>query len=94
MMSPLTSDGQAFSILSQEESRRSLISVEPQPASVFYSTQHKTEETKKNQLYCDYCNWTGHILSQCVTNLLGILQVTAYMDNRLVWIIGRILKDM
>ncbi|XP_073269630.1 uncharacterized protein [Primulina huaijiensis] len=65
MMSPLPSVGQAFSIISQEESHRSLISVESKPASVFYSMQHKAEEPKKNQLYCEYCNWTGHMKATC-----------------------------
>lgn len=59
-MSPLLSVGQAFSILSQKETHRFLISLDTQPSSVFYSSQKKFEEPKRspNQNYCDYCNWT------------------------------------
>lgn len=65
MMTPLPSAGQAFAILSQEESHRSLISVEPHSVSVFYSTKHKPDMPKKNQLYCEHCHWTDHTKSVC-----------------------------
>ncbi|XP_075487401.1 uncharacterized protein LOC142526717 isoform X2 [Primulina tabacum] len=71
MMTPLPTVGQVFSILSQEETHRSLVPMDTQPASVFYSSHHKYEETKKNQNqnpnhnYCDYCNWTGHTKTTC-----------------------------
>lgn len=54
MMSPLPSVGQVCSIISQEESHRSLSSVEI-PASVFYSSQHIAEESKKDMIRCDHC---------------------------------------
>lgn len=64
MMSPLPSVGQAFSIISQEESHRSLSAVEI-PTSVFYSTQNKTDYKRKDFLKCDHCNWTGHTKDTC-----------------------------
>ncbi|XP_073025307.1 uncharacterized protein [Primulina eburnea] len=71
MMDPLPNVGQAFSILSQEETHRSLVPVDAQPASVFYSSQYKSEEPKKYHTqhsassYCDYCKWTGHTKATC-----------------------------
>ncbi|XP_073269143.1 uncharacterized protein [Primulina huaijiensis] len=71
MMTPLPTVGQAFSILSQEETHLTLVPIDTQPASVFYTSQHKYEETKKNQSqnpthnYCEYCNWTGHTKATC-----------------------------
>ncbi|XP_075499126.1 uncharacterized protein LOC142537500 [Primulina tabacum] len=66
MMNPLPNVGQAFSILSQEETHRCLILMDTQPASVFYTSQYKSQETKKyhtqnpNLNHCEYCNMTGH----------------------------------
>lgn len=68
MMTPLPSVGQAFSIISHEESRRSLVSVSP-PAHVFYSTQNKSSskppDSRRDLLKCEYCHWTGHLKKNC-----------------------------
>ncbi|XP_075512761.1 uncharacterized protein LOC142548343 [Primulina tabacum] len=64
MMSPLPSVGQAFSIISQEESHRSLSTVEP-PSTAFFSAQSKQNYQKKDALTCDYCNWNGHTREFC-----------------------------
>ncbi|XP_075512619.1 uncharacterized protein LOC142548180 [Primulina tabacum] len=79
MMSPLPSVGQDFSIISQEESHRSLILVDSKPASVFYSMQHRAENREKNQPYCEYCNWTGHTKATCY-KLVGYP-----LGHRLYW---------
>lgn len=57
MMNPLPTIEQAFSMLSQEESHRSLSPVAA-PASMFYSMQNRTADRKK-EVKCDRCNWTG-----------------------------------
>ncbi|XP_073294587.1 uncharacterized protein [Primulina huaijiensis] len=64
MMSPLPSVGQAFSIISQEESHRSLSTSEP-PSAVFFSAQSKQNYQKKDVLTCDYCNLNGHTREFC-----------------------------
>lgn len=46
MLNPLPTVGQAFSMLSQEESHRSLSPVEV-PDSVFYSMQSRSADRKK-----------------------------------------------
>ncbi|GAV81689.1 hypothetical protein CFOL_v3_25143 [Cephalotus follicularis] len=71
MMSPLPSVGQAYSIISQEESHRGIISGAPTHCDilpVFYSTAHaqknnSTSHAQKNKdevLRCELCNWIGH----------------------------------
>ncbi|XP_075504147.1 uncharacterized protein LOC142541504 [Primulina tabacum] len=64
MMSHLPSVGQAFSIISQEESHRSL-SVAEEPSTAFFSVQGKLANQKKDILTCDYCHWTGHTKDFC-----------------------------
>ncbi|XP_073063990.1 uncharacterized protein [Primulina eburnea] len=64
MMMPLPSVSQAFSLLSQEESHRTLSSVD-QPASVFYTRQGRTDERRKDVLICDDCGWNGHVKAHC-----------------------------
>ncbi|XP_073029634.1 uncharacterized protein [Primulina eburnea] len=64
MMSPLPSVGQAFSIISQEESHRSLSVVE-EPSTSFFSAQGKIGNQKKDILTCDYCHWNGHTKDFC-----------------------------
>ncbi|XP_073270434.1 uncharacterized protein [Primulina huaijiensis] len=65
MMNPLLTVGQAFSILSQEVSHRSLSSIEV-PTSVFYSIQNKDKSTDhKREMRCDHCHWTGHTIDYC-----------------------------
>ncbi|XP_075492410.1 uncharacterized protein LOC142530459 [Primulina tabacum] len=71
MMSPLPSVGQAFSIISQEESHRSLSTAEP-PSAAFFSAQSKQSYQKKDVLTCDYCNWNGHTREFCY-KLVGYL---------------------
>lgn len=63
MMNPLPTVGQAFFMLSQEESHRSLSPVEV-PDSVFYSMQSRSPDRKK-EMKCDHCNWTGHTIDKC-----------------------------
>ncbi|XP_073024180.1 uncharacterized protein [Primulina eburnea] len=64
MMSRLPSIGQAFSIISQEESHRSLSVVE-EPSTVFFSVQGKLGNQKKDILTCNYCRWNGHTKDFC-----------------------------
>ncbi|XP_073296507.1 uncharacterized protein [Primulina huaijiensis] len=64
MMVPLPTVGQAFSLLSQEESHRLLSSVE-QPAAVFYSRQGRSDERRKDVLTCEHCGWNGHVKANC-----------------------------
>ncbi|XP_073055412.1 uncharacterized protein [Primulina eburnea] len=64
MMSPLPTVGQAFSIISQEESHRSLSTTEPSPT-VFYSNQNRAGDQRKDIMKCDYCNLNGHLKENC-----------------------------
>ncbi|XP_075494865.1 uncharacterized protein LOC142532452 [Primulina tabacum] len=64
MMTPLPTVGQAFSIISQEESHRAMISVEA-PVAVFFSHQSRRDPQQKEVLKCDYCNWNGHTRATC-----------------------------
>ncbi|XP_075492651.1 uncharacterized protein LOC142530724 [Primulina tabacum] len=64
MMTPLPIVGQAFSIISQEDSHRAIISVET-PATVFFFNQNRRELQQKEFLKCDYCNWNGHTRATC-----------------------------
>ncbi|XP_073042442.1 uncharacterized protein [Primulina eburnea] len=64
MMDPLPSVGQAFSVVSQEESTRSLLAVEP-PPSVFYSSRNKVDERKTDVVTCEYCHVPGHSKGNC-----------------------------
>lgn len=63
MMSPLPAVGQTFSLLSQEESRRTLSSVE-NPVATFYANQTQGGKTKE-KLICEHCNWNGHAKENC-----------------------------
>lgn len=66
MMNPLPTVGKAFSLLSQEESHRTLTSTET-PMSAFYTNQNKGGHAMKEKvnLNCDYCNWSGHTKEYC-----------------------------
>ncbi|XP_075475826.1 uncharacterized protein LOC142513081 [Primulina tabacum] len=64
MMMPLPTVNQAFSLLSQEESHRSLSSVD-QPTSIFYAKQGRCDERGKDGLTCDHCGWNGHVKAHC-----------------------------
>ncbi|XP_075507969.1 uncharacterized protein LOC142544818 [Primulina tabacum] len=64
MMDPLPTVGQVFSIVSQEESTRSLLVVEP-PTSVFYSSQNRVDECKTDVITCEYCHLVGHSKANC-----------------------------
>ncbi|XP_073142903.1 uncharacterized protein [Henckelia pumila] len=64
MMDPLPSVNQAYSILSQEESHRSVLSSQPimeMPTIAFYTSSHKPLELVK----CENCNITGQSKDQC-----------------------------
>lgn len=68
IMNPLPSVGQAYSIVAQEESHRSLMSTAPQvlePASIFYYARGKFNDKKKELITCEYCKWTGHSKEKC-----------------------------
>lgn len=73
-MNPLPSVGQAFALISQEESHRYLISDSFAPpenmASAFFSRQDKSRDRNKEILTCDYCHWTGQTKATCY-NLVG-----------------------
>lgn len=56
--------GQAYSLLSQEESHRVLSSI-VQPASVFYSKQGQGDDRRKDVILCEHCGWNGHIKANC-----------------------------
>lgn len=60
MTSPLRTVGQAFSLLSHEESHRALTSVET-PVATFYTNQTRGSQPMKEVLSCDHCNWIGHM---------------------------------
>ncbi|XP_073305810.1 uncharacterized protein [Primulina huaijiensis] len=66
MMSPLPTVGQAFSLLSQEESHRALSSVEA-PIAAFYTSQTRVGSSMKERvnLFCDHCSWNGHTKDNC-----------------------------
>lgn len=68
MMNPLPSIGQAFSIISQEESHRSLSAMES-PVTSFYSTKspgnNRADFKTKDTLFCDHCHWKGHTQDVC-----------------------------
>ncbi|XP_073295112.1 uncharacterized protein [Primulina huaijiensis] len=64
MMSPLPTVGQAFSIISQEESHRSLSIAEPPPI-VFYLHQNKVGDQRKDMMKCEHCNLNGHLKENC-----------------------------
>lgn len=65
MMNPLPNVGQAFSMISQEESHRALSAAEV-PTSVFYSMQNRSSSSNyKKELKCDHCNWFGHTVDNC-----------------------------
>ncbi|XP_073136145.1 uncharacterized protein [Henckelia pumila] len=69
LMDPLPTVGQAYALISQEESHRSLMvppsSLSDLGTSAFYSAQNKPEVRKKEPLYCVYCNWPGHTKATC-----------------------------
>lgn len=69
MMNPLPTVSNAFAIISQEESHRSLISMSPQPleSSVFFSS---APNKKKTELRCEHCNMPGHS-KDCCYKLIG-----------------------
>ncbi|GAV74716.1 UBN2_3 domain-containing protein [Cephalotus follicularis] len=62
MLSPQPSVGQAFSLISREESHKGIIvgtSNQANAPAVFYS--HKSNhKMKDNFIICDYWNWIGH----------------------------------
>ncbi|XP_073040030.1 uncharacterized protein [Primulina eburnea] len=64
MMMPLPTVNQAFSLLSQEESHRSLSSVD-QPTSIFYAKQGRGDERRKGVLTCEHCGLNGHVKAYC-----------------------------
>ncbi|XP_075480626.1 uncharacterized protein LOC142521286 [Primulina tabacum] len=64
MMVPLPTVGQAFSLLSEEESHRLLSSVE-HPAAIFYSRQGRGDERRRDVLTCDHCGLNGHVKAHC-----------------------------
>ncbi|XP_073141785.1 uncharacterized protein [Henckelia pumila] len=63
MTSPLPSVGQAFAIISQEESHRNIsTSVTPlMDSTAFYSSHHKRPPSPR----CEHCNWPGHTRENC-----------------------------
>lgn len=69
MMSPLPSVGQAFSIISQEESHRSISSDAVYPvdasASAFFSSQDRFDDRRRSSIKCEYCKVPGHTKSVC-----------------------------
>lgn len=69
LMNPLPSVGQAFALISQEESHRYLISDSFAPpenmVSAFFSRQDKSRDRNKEILTCDYCHWTGQTKATC-----------------------------
>ncbi|XP_075508071.1 uncharacterized protein LOC142544956 [Primulina tabacum] len=94
MMSPLPTVGQAFSLLSQEESHIALSSVEA-PIAAFYTNQTRGGNAMKERtnLSCDHCSWSGHTKENCY-KLVGYsswhklykapdkgLNKTGYRDN-------------
>ncbi|XP_075486394.1 uncharacterized protein LOC142526006 [Primulina tabacum] len=64
MMSQLPTVGKAFSIISQEESHRSMLAVEA-PSTAFFSNQNRVHHLKKDMLKCDHCNWNGNTKETC-----------------------------
>lgn len=64
MMNPLPTIGQDFSLVTREESHRSLTAVET-PTSVFFFAQKEIDESKKDVIWCDHCNWPGHTKATC-----------------------------
>ncbi|XP_075499123.1 uncharacterized protein LOC142537497 [Primulina tabacum] len=65
MMIPLPTVGQEFSIISQEESHRAMISMEAPASAVFLSNQNRRDYQQKEVLKCDYFNWNGHTRATC-----------------------------
>ncbi|KZV25423.1 hypothetical protein F511_19803 [Dorcoceras hygrometricum] len=63
MMNPLPTVGQAFSLLSQEESHRTLSTTDNQVAA-FYTKQSKNDNSAK-EVTCEYCHWNGHTKADC-----------------------------
>ncbi|XP_075511479.1 uncharacterized protein LOC142547201 [Primulina tabacum] len=63
MMDPLPTVSNAFAIMAQEESHRSLLSVPPQrlEPSAFFSTQNR----RKVDIRCEHCNMLGHTKDTC-----------------------------
>ncbi|KZV40890.1 hypothetical protein F511_05135 [Dorcoceras hygrometricum] len=57
MMNPLPRVGQAFSLLSQEESHRTF-STTGSPVAAFYTKQSKNDNSAK-EVTCEYCHWNG-----------------------------------
>ncbi|XP_073270093.1 uncharacterized protein [Primulina huaijiensis] len=69
LMTPLPPVGQAYSMVAQEESQRSLMSstsqvIEP-ASSVFFSAKGKFHDKKRELLTCEYCHMTGHLKKNC-----------------------------
>ncbi|XP_075521145.1 uncharacterized protein LOC142554359 [Primulina tabacum] len=66
MMNPLPSVGQAFALISQEESHRGMLNMGSilgeAPHAAFYASQDKK---KKYPLHCDHCNMSGHTKATC-----------------------------
>ncbi|XP_075492417.1 uncharacterized protein LOC142530464 [Primulina tabacum] len=65
MMTPLPTVAQAFAIISQEESHRSILSPMSSqsviPSSVFFSAQDK----RRGNIRCEHCNMLGHNKEVC-----------------------------
>ncbi|XP_073039069.1 uncharacterized protein [Primulina eburnea] len=64
IMSPLPSVGQAFSIISQEESHHSLSTAEL-PSTAFFSEQGRLNNQKRDIFTCDHCHLNGHTKEFC-----------------------------
>lgn len=68
-MSPLPSVGHAFTIISQEESHRSISAAAVYPvdtsASAFFSSRDRFDDRRRNSVKCEYCNLPGHTKSVC-----------------------------
>ncbi|XP_073303849.1 uncharacterized protein [Primulina huaijiensis] len=65
MTSPLPSVGQAFAIISQEESTRNVLSTGFAPPEISSSAFFSTQDRKKTNIKCDHCNMPGHIKAYC-----------------------------
>ncbi|XP_075500194.1 uncharacterized protein LOC142538780 [Primulina tabacum] len=69
LMTLLPSVGQAYSMVAQEESHRSLMAATPQviePAtSVFYSAKGRFLDKRRDLLTCEHCHMIGHSKENC-----------------------------
>ncbi|GAV62432.1 UBN2_3 domain-containing protein, partial [Cephalotus follicularis] len=66
MMNPLPTVGQAYSLISQEESHRGIIAGSNNPfnmPAMFYT--NTTKYKAKEEIRCEHCNWIGHRKENC-----------------------------